>query len=473
MVGLRVGLLLIAGLAAFIGAAHTKIYGHDIFVLLDNGWRVLNGQRVHADYASPFGPLSFLIAALGLAITGNVNGIGVGSALFSLGVGTWAYFAGRARIKPVLLTLTCLFLAALVASPYPLGLTPFDSSHAMVYNRYGYALVGLVLIGGGISTGVALGLALFLKASYFAVGLGLVGVLFLFRRTKGLGGMAAGFAAVSLTLLWYLHFDLTAMLHDLQMAAGARASSLGFGIVLAKAVPLGSALLGIVLFGWVVSPRLAWLGALVFGADLLLLSTNSQSSGLPLVAVAAILFLNEIKAPSPAAWALAAVLFVPQFVGDLAGLGYGALRKFRAPPAAVFTSARLRPLKLYDGNSDPESNGTVFTTYVNEGVKLLESVASPRDKVLTMDMSNPFPYALGWRPPRGGLASVTYGVTLSDKAHPSAAEYFGDADIVMLPKHPAHDLRLWAAFYQIYEAELRGRFQVAAETDWWQLWKRK
>ena len=36
-----------------------------------------------------------------------------------------------------------LYLALLVTAPYALGTWPTWSSHAMVYNRYGYALLGL------------------------------------------------------------------------------------------------------------------------------------------------------------------------------------------------------------------------------------------------------------------------------------------------------------------------------------------
>ena len=476
---LWIGLLLIAGSAAFIGAVHTKIYGHDIFVLLDNGWRVLNGQRPHVDYDSPFGPVSFLIAALGLALTGtSVNGIGIGSALFSLTIGAWCYFAARHRLRPMLLTITCLFLAALVAAPYPLGLTPFDSSHAMVYNRYGYALLGLVLIGGGFSTGVALALALFLKASYFAAGLGLLAVAYIFRPFGRVEAMrlVAGFSLISLLLLWYLRFDVAAIARDLSMAAGARASSFGLAVIFWKTLPLAWSLLAIVLFGWVAqnsrSVRLPLVGALVFGADVVLLSSNSQSAGLPLVAITAILFMNELKPAPAAAIAFATILFVPQFASDLVSLGYGAFKRTRPVDVTRFTSPRLLPLVLFESNSDPESNGRAFTTYVNDGVALLQRAATAQDKVLTMDMTNPFPYALGWRPPIGGVASATYNVTLSSQHHPSPSEYFGDADIVMVPKHPAHDLSLWTPFYKLYADELQHRYHLAEETDWWQLWKK-
>src|SRR5271168_2408422 len=65
---------------AFAGAAHTKIFRHDIFLLLDGGWRVLNGQRPGVDFSPGTGPLLPLIMAAGLKLAGNsVRGVGYAS----------------------------------------------------------------------------------------------------------------------------------------------------------------------------------------------------------------------------------------------------------------------------------------------------------------------------------------------------------------------------------------------------------
>ena len=82
---------------------------------------------------------------------------------------------------------------------------------------------------GGISTGAALSLTFFLKASYFLVGAVVIAVLslLLWRLARQrILGIVLGFSAVSLCLLAYLRFDVAAMLGDLRMAAGARAGAL-------------------------------------------------------------------------------------------------------------------------------------------------------------------------------------------------------------------------------------------------------
>ena len=109
----------------------------------------------------------------------------------------------------------------------------------MVPNRYGYALLGLVMLEcfgtvgtkrreteewiGGLSTGVAAALALFLKISYFFVAALLIGTSVLLRdlSRRHLLRMFVGFSFVSIAFLTYLGFDIPAVLGDLKMAVGA------------------------------------------------------------------------------------------------------------------------------------------------------------------------------------------------------------------------------------------------------------
>ena len=515
------GLAVICGLTAFIGAVPTRIYGHDIFVWLAGGWRVINGQRPHIDFASPFGPFMFLISGLGLTISHHTaDGIGYGSAIMALLVGTWSYFLGRNRLTSAPQMILGFFLAALVAAPYPLGLSPFMSSHAMLYNRYGYALIGIILLEvfkparpskskqydgwvGGVSTGVALGLTLFLKASYFFVSLILIGVISLLLRRlnrQRIFGIIAGFSLVAICMLAYLRFDVSAMMADLRMAAGARASALKspVGALLTHA----SVLLGVMLFAISTTLffsnrvpqwrglKLIIIGALLFFADISLLISNAQFGDFPLTAVFAILTLNEItedhrslprtgsrsyRASLVALLSLGALLFIPQFTSDLAGLGYGAWRKYK-PKNAVkvlrFTSPNLKPLLLYDAADNPLAEGHLFTEYVNDGVALLERETRPNETILTMDATNPFPYAMGRRPPRGGHAAGWYPSTITLTYRPSDCRYFGDADIVMVPKRSSQGDRNWVV-YRAYEAGLQQRYNLAAESSLWWMYRRK
>ena len=514
-----VGLALICAATTLTGAVPTKMFGHDTFLPLEMGWRVLHGQRPHVDFVSGWGPVWFLISALGLAISRHsVDGIGHANAVMALIIAGWSFLLGKNRLLPLWRVIYSLFLAALVVAPYPLGNSPLMSSHAMAYNRYGYALLGLVLLEclaptgeregwlGGISTGAALSLTLFLKVSFFLVAGGVIAVvsLLLMRLDRRrILGVVAGFFIVSLAMLAYLRFDLLAMLRDLRMTGAARnAAYAADGSILNKVISHPSVLLEVVLFGWASAlvfgnrvPRwrgwkLPLLGALLFAADFALIMTNQQWDGFPLCACFGILVVNDIMHDQQArlaseassyrplyagALCLGALLFVPQFASDLTGLGYGLWSKETAPgenQVVRFTAPNLAPLVLYDGHI-ARSNGRVLATYVNDGVALLERASRPDEKVLSMDMVNPFPYALERRPPHGGIASPTYHFNIDDEHRPSYEEFFGDADIVMVPKHPALDDYYYKDFLLAYEPGIRQRYSLAAESAWWWMYRRR
>ncbi len=517
-----ISLALICGTAAFTGVVPTAVLGHDNFLWLGNGWRVLCGQRPHVDYYSPWGPVTFLIISLGMLVSNaSPDALGYGSAMVGLVVGLWAYGLGRRRLEAAPRLVLGLYLALLVTAPYALGIRPTWSTHAMLANRYGFALAALVLVEclqraagegqdagelwGGISTGAALALALFLKASYFVVGVPMVGVSLLFRGLgrRRLSGMAIGFGVVALALLGYLGFDVLKMVQDLRMAAGARSKAmhvLDLARIVAGQVAALAVVIALPLYGsaahkqkgrWLAEHELLIWGLAVFAADAALVFSNMQDHGMPLLGAFGIVVASRMMAERGSAGAakpkaetmryivvllLCGFLTLPQLCSDAVGLGYGALQK--AHPAAErsrvrFNVARLRPMILYDGPFEKRSNGGVYTARINEGIELLERNCGPQDRVLNLDMVNPFPYALGWRPQRGGMAAVAYNYLFSDAARPSDEAFFGDATVVMAPKEPALDARYWDGFYRIYRPGLLERYRLAAESESWWLYKLK
>lgn len=517
-----VALIVICATCALIGAVPTIIFGHDNFFLLENGWRTLYGLRPHLDFWSPWGPLTFLIVGLGLKLSGgSSNGMAYGIALFALLIGLWSYRVSRGRLAPVPRALFSLYLAILACSPHPMGSWPMMSSFAMIYNRFGYALLGIVLVEGfqpldndrgaeewvgGISTGAALALALFLKASFFMVGIGLVATSLIasLPTLRRVAGMAIGFIVVVAAGLAYLRFDAMAMWRALQMAAGARAQNLSIGTPIHKlSANLTPFLIAIVLAiaaSFLKPRRPSWLGdaylpltllAICLG-DLALLSTNSQTSGLPLLGAAAFLMANRVAdaqirsgiLTQPFALSygisvllLSALLFLPQFASDAAAISIAGARKFKPPQSCAtrFSETRVKPLMLCNyavQDEDKWSNGSNYTNYVNDGVAMLHRYGKPSDKVMTMDMQNPFPYVLGWAPPRGGMAASAFNYTFSAKFRPSSKEYFGDTTVVMIPKHTAGGPQYTDGLYETYGPALEQRFRLAAESDWFLLYKR-
>jgi hypothetical protein len=231
--------------------------------------------------------------------------------------------------------------------------------------------------------------------------------------------------------------------------------------------------------------------ALVFAADILLIFSNNQKMQLPLATIFSLVVVNKVVARNRtlqdpeadpartscrAALFAGGVFFLLQFALELSGLAHGALLK--AWPSNLrsvvrFTEPRLVPLLLYDDLSEPRSNGRQYVTYVNEGINLLRNNTSMDETVLTMDMVNPFPYALGRRPAVGGIAATAYRYTLSEMYRPSDERYFGTADIVMVPKQPTLPEWYFDGYYRIYEQGLHDRFRLVAESDMWYLYRRK
>src|ERR1700676_4601433 len=91
-------LVLICGLAASVGVAPLRLFQQDIFFFLDNGYRVLQGQVPHRDFSSAWGPVTYMIEATGLLLSGTrPAGVGYANAVFGALIGAWAYLLARAR----------------------------------------------------------------------------------------------------------------------------------------------------------------------------------------------------------------------------------------------------------------------------------------------------------------------------------------------------------------------------------------
>ena len=236
-------LIAICAGCVLIGAVPTFVFGHDNFFLLENGWRVLHGLRPHLDFWSPWGPLTFLVVALGLKLShGSPNGLAYGNAIFALVIGVWIYRVGRGRLAQAPRSLLAIYAAVLACSPHPVGLWPMILAPAMIYNRYGYALLVLVLMEcfqrpdttmsgsekkqGGFPRGQRWA-GLFLKELLpggHGIRRGLVAAV-VPKRTQ-VAGMLTGFGVVYFLGIAYFRFQLPAMLRALRMAAGARTQML-------------------------------------------------------------------------------------------------------------------------------------------------------------------------------------------------------------------------------------------------------
>ena len=501
---------LISGAAAATGAVHTRIFGHDIFIFLDAGWRVLNGQRPEIDFNPSMGPLLSLLAAAGLKLAHNsVEGIGYMSALVGGVAGCWAYAISRRRMAAITTTLAALVLALIATAPFPIGRPPNALSHAMLYNRYGYALLGLIVLEcfrpgsgtltGGISTGAIAAALLFLKPSYFLTALGFAACSILIERGpwRRALGIAVGFLAAGLAMMAYLQFDFAAFWNDLRLMSDARSSGLSlwnfrwaFLDGFADFLPVG--LLALLAAAATATLRPIFIALLIWTGGALLLATNAQPSGYPLNAVLAMILVEYGRAASahdsfsgPRFLKLETILillglvcYLPVAASNASGLAYALVDSRRPVPDSIarFHAAPLRNLILYDvpdaTDADQRSNGRAYVDYVNDGVDLIQRVSSPGETVITLDMVNPFSYALLRRPPQGGSPALAFNHTFNDQHKPSAAWLFDHADVVMVPKRPASSAPDANALFRNFLPVIESKFELFAESDWWKLYKR-
>ena len=514
-------LTVVLGIGIRTGIVPMRSYVEDIVFFADNAWRVVWGQRPHVDYSSGLGPAAYLYSALGIKLArGNLNGLGYGNVCAGIAIGIWAYALLVRRVSGWLAVAGAGMLSILALAPVQLGESFRLSTIAMSYNRQGYALLGLLIVesfplreqeaarglGGAVSTGAVCAILLFLKANYFLVGLLLAAVSLVWTgrlEWRRLLAIAAGFVVVAMAFLAYLRFDVGAMLADLRMAANARGGAVspaslrqefaenipGFFVLAGLAVLVQIAGRSATDRGWLgrlLRLRVWVLAGMVYCGGVLLLSTNCQLERLPLQELLALLLLDSIlqsswldarHAAGLAAMAIGLVLGT-QSADELALVN--GLRLKLHPPSefaysvtgggfvgAVFLDDYL------DNRGTHRAFGSFLATYLNDGRDLLLRELQPGEKVTTMDTYNPFPFALGMEPPRGGMASATYQYLFSDRYHPSADAFFGNADVVMFPKEHAMADAKWEGMKLYYIPEMERRFVQVAESAQWRMYRRR
>jgi hypothetical protein len=529
-------LILVCALSVFIGVARPlHSYAHDTFFLLDNAYRVVQGQVPHRDFSSAWGPVMFLIDAGGLIMSGmRPTGLGYANAVFGFAIAVWAFLITRARWSSLSACVVGLYTILLISAPFSLGHDSRDFSYAMIYNRYGYAIFGIIMIecasvmmkpaadtpqtqlwfqhiaSGGFSTGFALGLLTFLKISYGLVAAPFVAGSLVCAVAAGRGqrvmSICTGFLALAFPVLCYLRFDIADMMQDLMIAAAARRGSLEF-----RAINLLGLIQAIAIFifaGFRLGPasdspvsRFArpLFALMALAAGYLLLISNQQHTGFPLNGYAAVALaadFNQSATKGSRKWSsigmaslmilLLAVCLVPPFTEDGRSLA-SAAREHQWPNTSNVTSLasteRGAFLFFRPASVPSETTGSEYVEAVNDGLALIQRHSGARRGVLTFDEFNPFNYLLNLPPPRGGFAAAAYNYLFSEAAHPKAERFLGDTRYVMVRKYrkdtpdflenDATEMEDVDALVRIYGPVLRSKFSVVEETDHWVLWEQR
>jgi hypothetical protein len=517
------GLLIAYLIALFLlGPVPSTLYGNDVFLLLDGGWRILNGLAPNHDFYLSLGPIVYMCAAAGLWLAHNsAYGLPIGFLLFAGLITVFAFLISRTRMTAAGSILLSIFVLLLCTAPMPLGAnSSLHLTYAMIYNRFGYGLLSILFVTltlrpnaqpgslsredwfGDVVAGGCLALLLFLKISYFAVGAGLIlfSLLADRRNIRRLLALACGLAPITLAMLAFLRFDIPAWVHDLQDTVHARSAGIShfgiselFGLSTTSLIALALALCVLDANGSSGRQRLALFGAVIYGIlaeSLFFLTNGSQGTARPLYIVLIFILLAELgrnlRARQPVSAPFAAALVVlglsfaaPAYFVDLRSLAL--LTKYKTSDQIRANAFRvegdhLRDLAFYDNKEEEpvrRENGHFYTSFLNDGIDLLKQYSNSSDIIASLSYHNPFSYALLRRPPRAGSTWLLIDNNISAGHMLSDERMFGDSTVVMVPKytlstHVATD----EALFQEYKPYLLSHFSMVAESEWWRLYRR-
>jgi hypothetical protein len=504
-----------------LGPVPSTVFGNDVFLLLDGGWRILNGLVPNRDFYLSLGPIIYMWTAAGLWLAHNsAYGLTIGFLSFAALITVLAFWTSRTRMTAAGSILFSIFILLLCTGPMPLGAnSSLDLTYAMIYNRFGYGLLSIVFITqiirpdgrhespreewfAGIVAGASLALLFFLKISYFAVGGGfvLLGAFAYPRNTRRFVALASGLALTTLAMLAFLRFDVPALVHDLLDTVHARSAAISsFGITELFGLNTTSLMAVMLAFCFLgvsdasVRQRVTLFAATVYTilSELLLAHTNgSQGATYPLYVVVILILLAElgktVRAKQHVSAAFPATLVViglsltaPAFLVDLRSLAlltkYKTSAQWKAGAYRV-QGDHVRDLAFYDNQKDEpvrEENGHFYTGYLNDGIELLKKHSTPGDIVASLSYHNPFSYALLLKPPRAGSTWLLMDNNISAGHMLSAVRMFGDATVVMVPKHMlTTHVTTDEILVREYKPYLLGNFSFVAESEWWSLYRR-
>ena len=461
-----------------VGSGATVMHSSvgDTPFFLDGAWRILHGHVPHTDFSSYIGSFSHYVTALGVRICGpRVLAIVWGKVIFCIAFLLAAYPITSARMSPVRTFVLLLFFAAVILATRQQGDAYYEHAYSGVYNRFADVTLGLLGVMCFISPragsrwcvaceailfGPLLTLLLLSKTTYFLAGVGLVAVALLVGRVRGrsLLLVAVSFVASAAAVLLLTRINVGDMLHDYLIVGGsghANSRLLGVPGQLVRR-PLPFLFLGLLVVEDLAARTISEKGirhalrralpaAVLAGAALFIAATNGQRPEFPLLAVAGLILTEQMSRQAVrdcVGWPLtgavrgvlsflvALMILFPIMNKDLQSLAHTAkITAVDAPCEWPSYAAGIRDFRI-QGHLD-------YRSLVKEGLALLYEHAAPDTKVLAIDWSDPFAFALGLPPARGGCPFWVPALNFSEETHQDPRQVFGDADMVMVAKQTA------------------------------------
>jgi hypothetical protein len=465
-----------------LGPAQIWMMPWDVFILLEGGWHILNGQVPHIDFYNPIGSMTYGLTALGMKISGgSVAACMYASIVFLLVTGPWAAVVFFRKLAPPLAFAVVAFIATMAVAPRPLGWGVSETTYAMVYNRYGWILLSVLFIQlffadrapsrwtGAFdagSAGLLVGFAFYCKFNFFVVAVAAVLLALILRRELRayIALMLLSLLLVAVVFFLTLGVRVPSYFADIMVALRSQSPDMRFRLLRHAAwVNLPQIMLIGIAWLAVVAPSLmrrqmrrqdAWLDtivvAFIVGSALLTTIGNTlEHNEVPLLGVAVLyLFqtyyrqeaiyqrgnLSKRSSNGPVlAWAAAlGLLFGPIFIRDAGSL---ATEGFHASAGTKFEAPRLSDFVIPDGAQryTAYSRAAAVPAEINDGLALLRQHMAPGSKIVTLAASDPFSLALGTEPARGAPIWWDMNLSFNMTHYPVPQHLFAEADYVIYP----------------------------------------
>ncbi len=489
----------------------------DVFILLDGAYRIIEGQISSTDFASPIGLLVYAMTSLGMRLqpVPSLAAATYGNLIFLGAAATMAWVVARRRLPGMYAAGFTVFVALLVVSVRPLGFSPWVTTYAMLYNRYGWALFAILLVLllvqprpgtstaaalDGVVLGVLLGLMFYCKINFFLAGLFAVAAGCVLRtpRHRILAVLVALLAFGAVLVGMWLGFGVRVSdyVHDLAVTALVQDENYRIGklvLALGYTLPVGVLALGVIagLFRsarrrgeptrelW----RLVLLVISVLGLTAAVSAVNTpERYELPALVTVALLIVGHHhyrSAPLARASLLGVGALVLIAAGPIVGkdaMGLGKAVSLRGEEVHPQESQRMHSDHLRDFVIPADA--TWSTAYrmasdvpsmINDGIALLGRHISPGDQVFTVALTNPFSFAMSLPPGRGEPLWWDLNINFNRTSHPDPTVLDG-ARWVMVPTTPLGEgccQATVAAMLELYGPHLAEHYtEVERTADW-------
>jgi hypothetical protein len=513
------------GTVWWTGAVPQMVFGHDVMVLLEGGWKWKWGFIPHQDFYSPFGALTFLLIAIGIDLSGSLaHAIPTATSVVALIAFTFASYAAFTRLHPLIALLATIVIVATAVAPHELRFGSDVWSYAAIYNRWGYSLLGAAMLiiavrplrpqrwtdwCDGIVVGSCIVLLIFLKISYGLLSLALL-IGFVPIRVRGRRYWLAALIGVVVWLSLFgvmLNWGFLQLLEDLRIASEARAGlspmALLHWMFTLRYELLAIALLAVIwcftgaiargkLLLWRVFESL-WIFGVVAGSAGAILMSNSPLGSLnesPILGLGALVLLDGIirdlshESPQPSesfrrkafllgSFSLALVIAVPGTGRNLISVAKAAQFKHSGASlsqAETFRAGPLQGLQISGFGGDPPLP-TTYVGKVKDGLHLLARTGNSHRPVVAFDFANPFNVARGVRPSRTAPVAWQLNFLFSEESAPPVHRVIDGSDVIMWPRQfgdgNQENLAVIRAHYGAYLDE---HYRFAGESQQWRVY---